>query len=90
MLPIKSILYSFRLVYLVENPISIVLHCRGENYDFIDFCHLGEELITARSHKEGAFRAYFEVMDECLIKVKHQTILTIALYIGKIWRIWRL
>ena len=54
MLSVKSILDTLWLINLIQYPIGIVLHGSSEDDNLIELSHLCEELIAARSDKEGS------------------------------------
>ena len=51
------------------NNITYILHSSCEYDNFIKFCHLCEELVTAWPDEEGTLATNFKVMDEGLIEV---------------------
>ena len=74
MLAIHAVGDVFWLVNLVQNPVSVVLHRRREDDNFVQLRHLFEELLTARTDAELALTAGLVVVNERFIKVKHQTV----------------
>ena len=47
MLTVESMCYELALrVKLINDPVSVLLHTRREDHDFVELGHLSEELAT--------------------------------------------
>ena len=50
MLPIETIFNIASVVYSVDDPVGIVLHCCGENDNLIILGELAQKFVAVRSH----------------------------------------
>ena len=74
MLAVESVFDVIADINLVNHLVSILLQRRSEDYNLIVLGHSFDELHATRSHKEEAIVLIFNVVNQCLVQVKHKAV----------------
>lgn len=83
MLSVESVLDVVADINLVNDLIGVFLQSCSEDDNLIVLRHRLDELHTARSHKEEAIVLIFNVVDQCLIEIKDETVA--IFFTGRQW-----
>ena len=85
-LSVKSMFDSLFIVYLIYDPVGIFLYTCCEYNHFVIFAKLSKKFHTERSHQKIRIRSIINQVTQGLIKIEHQTILTLIFFFR--WQEW--
>ena len=86
MLTVQPVLDVFVNIDLIYDLVGIILEGRGEDHDLVEFGHQLDEVHAARADQEIAVTAVFNIVDQCLIKIKYESVGAMFSFTFKGWK----